>query len=220
MDAWCRDGLPERLDGLSFIDVGCWEGGICAEAVARGASFVLGVDYCTSPDLRATMETSNFSFLQLDILSEKALQLPEFDVVRCAGVLYHVENPLSLLFRLRKLGKLGGAMHIETTVAIGPSHHPLMIFHPGDTLDANPSNWWSPNLACLMEMLAIVGLTDIEQTHLNEPTSQAGDYAIGRTSLRGRIANGADSLSDKILPRRPTYMPQSAGQGNRHGVAR
>jgi len=49
------------------------------------------------------LEKFGFSFVQLDIQSEKLLQLLEFDLVHCAGVFYHVENPLSLLFRLRKL---------------------------------------------------------------------------------------------------------------------
>ncbi|CAO3450486.1 class I SAM-dependent methyltransferase [Azospirillum largimobile] len=219
MGSWEEHGLPERLDGLSFVDVGCWEGDICAEAVARGAASVLGIDYCTSPDLIRTMESAQFTFLQLDLLSEKALQLPEFDVVHCAGVLYHVENPLSFLFRLRKLCKLGGTIHIETTLAVGPSLQPLMVFHPGSSLDDNPSNWWSPNEACLREMLGVVGFVDVEVTHRIAPAA-ADDYVFGRISIRGRAGNGAADISTKMLPRRPSYMPHSVGLGNRRGVAR
>ena len=86
--AWNGYKLPECIDGKSFLDVGCWEGLMCAEALRRGASFALGIDYCTSPDLTRAMREHGFQFLQMDIFSEKLLELPEFDLVHCAGVLY------------------------------------------------------------------------------------------------------------------------------------
>lgn len=210
---WKRAGLPEGMDGKSFLDVGCWEGIICAEAVKRGASAVLGIDYCTSPDLRANLETGGFSFLQMDVFSEKLLELPEFDVVHCAGVLYHVENPLSLLFRLRKLCKLGGLIYIETSYAVGPTDLPMMIFLPGSTMDNNPSNWWCPNEPCLREMFCAAGLSDFEVTYRSEPPAHEPLY--GRITFRGTAANTPAFISEKILPRRPSFMPTSSGQGNR-----
>ena len=42
---------PGRAGRQSFLDVGCWEGVHCAEAVRRGADSVVGVDICTCPDL-------------------------------------------------------------------------------------------------------------------------------------------------------------------------
>jgi SAM-dependent methyltransferase len=213
---WKLHGLPDRVDGLTFIDVGCWEGHICAEAVTRGASTVLGVDYCTCPDLATAMATFGFQFIQLDVLSEKALQLPEFDVVHCAGVLYHVENPLSLLYRLRKLCRLGGTLYLETSYAIGPvEQQPLMVFHPGTSLDDNPSNWWSPNEACLREMLALIGLIDIAVTFKNEPKTRRAEFRMGRIGIRGCIGNIPTAGLLKMLPRRPSLMSSASGLGNR-----
>lgn len=221
MSQWIAHGLPDRLDGSSLVDVGCWEGDICAEAVRRGATPVLGIDYCTSPDLERNLDEGGFAFIQLDILSEKALQLPEFDVVHSAGVLYHVENPLSFLYRLRKLCRLGGLMHIETTVAFGPSREPVMLFHPRDSFDENPSNWWSPNELCLIEMLKEVGLSEIEViTRWSAPEVPPDDFLTGRIAVRGRATNTPQVLSQKMLPRRPSYMPISSGKGNRKGIAR
>lgn len=215
---WQRHGLPARVDGLSFLDVGCWEGYVCAEAVRRGASPVLGIDYCTSPDLAATMARCGFGFMQLDLLSEKALQLPEFDIVHCAGVLYHVENPLSLLFRLRKLCRFGGMLHLETSYAVGPTEQPVMVFHPGSSLDDNPSNWWSPNEPCLREMLSVIGLAELEVTFRTTPKRRS-EYAMGRIGVKGRVANTAADISQKMLPRRASLMPAAAGQGNRRPQA-
>src|SRR5687768_5846984 len=102
---WDLDRLPSEMRGKSFLDVGCWEGENCVEAKRRNASEVVGVDLCTSESLRKNVDAAGFRFLQLDIFSEKFLELDRFDVVLCGGVLYHVENVLSLLFRLRKTVK-------------------------------------------------------------------------------------------------------------------
>lgn len=186
---------------------------MCIEATKRNAAVVVGIDYCTSPDLLDNLKRFPFSFIQVDVLSEKILELPEFDVVHCAGVLYHVENPVSFLFRLRKLCRPGGWIHIETTCYHSRSDLPLMAFHPDDSLDQNPSNWWSPNEACLYEMLRVVGLSEIEVTFKSAPSRH-----IGRIGIKGHATNTPASLSSKLLPRRPSLMPQSAGLGNRFGV--
>jgi tRNA (mo5U34)-methyltransferase len=214
-DIWRAHGLPEDLSGRTFLDVGCWEGALCAEAVRRGASRVLGIDYCTSPDLTETMRTGGFSFIQMDVLSEKILELPEFDIVHCAGVLYHVENPLSFLFRLRKLCRFGGSIYIETSVAVGPTSHPVMVFHPANSLDDNPSNWWSPNELCLKEMLLEIGLSDVEVTFIRKLATAPTDFVFTRIGMRGRVSNTPDNISDKMLPRKPSYMPTGPGRGNR-----
>ncbi|MGH7715266.1 MAG: methyltransferase domain-containing protein [Vulcanimicrobiaceae bacterium] len=87
---WEQHGLPSDLSGRTFVDVGCWEGNICAEATKRNAASALGIDYCTSPDLARNQQKYDFGFIQMDVFSEKFLELPEFDIVHCAGVLYHV----------------------------------------------------------------------------------------------------------------------------------
>jgi SAM-dependent methyltransferase len=215
---WDRHKLPERIDGKSFLDVGCWEGLMCAEAVRRGASSALGIDYCTSPDLRKTMREYGFQFLQMDIFSEKLLELPDFDLIHCAGVLYHVENPLSMLFRLRKLCVRGGLLYIETTYAETMGETPIMIFHPGASMDDNPSNWWSPNEACLRELFTAAGFSDLEVTHRLRPKGRAEDNALGRITMRGTATSSPASIPPKLLPRRPAFMPDAEGQGNRSGV--
>lgn len=214
-EQWLGHKLPERLDGLSFIDIGCYEGDICAEAVRRGAAQVVGIDYTTCPDLIGTLAETPFTFIELDIMSEKVLALPEFDIVHAAGVLYHVESPLSFLYRLRKLCHVGSWLHIETSCAIGPgSEAPLMVFHPRDTLDDNPSNWWSPSLAGVIEMLTEVGFAEIEVT-VNTLPPPTEVYQFGRIAVRGRAANTPARISQKMLPRRPKYMPHAPERGNR-----
>ncbi len=220
MSKWTLHALPDDLAGKTFVDVGCWEGHMCVEAMTRNADVVVGIDYCTSPDVLKNLEKSAFNFIRLDIFSEKALELPEFDVVHCAGVLYHVENPLSFLFRLRKLCRPDGWLFLETTFYLAGTAQPVMVFHPEDSLDDNPSNWWSPSPQCLCEMLKAVGFSDIKTTVQHPPRVSMPEPAIGRMGIKARSASGPHAISQKLLPRRPAYMPQSSGCGNRVGVSR
>lgn len=155
---WLRFGLPEDMTGKTFLDVGCWEGVMCAEAVERGAERVVGVDLCTSEPLAVNVEKFGFEFVQLDVLSEKWLELDTFDIVLCSGVLYHVENVISLLFRLRRV--TGELLVLETATREHDVDAPVLTFKPSDERTNNPSNWWVPNMACLTDMVLACGFAD------------------------------------------------------------
>lgn len=218
MKSWEALRLPESMSGKTFVDIGCWEGSMCAQALTRGATYSLGIDYCSSPELSKNVDEHGFSFLQLDIFSEKFLSLPEFDVVLCAGVLYHVENPKSLISRLRKLCHKGSELYIETTYFKGESDRPLMLYHPGDSLESNVSNWWSPSERCLTLMLLESSFTDVEVVYRPEieyVTDDVPSSEIGRIGLRAIASDIASQSLLKALPRRPEYMPDSACRGSR-----
>jgi len=94
-----------------------------------------------------------------------------------------------------------------------------MAFHPRNSLDDNPSNWWSPSEPCLREMLTAAGFSDIEvlQKRGGLPNSR---LTIGRIVIKAQAASTPYSMSLKVLPRRPSYMPHARGGGNRAGVER
>ena len=84
-----------------------------------------------------------------------------YDLVLCLGVLYHLRNPLLALDRIWDVCR--GDLLLETQIRSGGASRwplrrdreppPLMEFHPGDSLNRDNTNWWSPNMACLVEML-------------------------------------------------------------------
>lgn len=152
--------LPADFTGLSFLDVGCWEGHACVQALRRGAERVVGLDLCVSESLRSNVRNWDFEFWQMDIMSEAAYSLGQFDVVLCAGVLYHVYNPAGLLLRLRHLTKK--VLILETAANAQPDDLPLWQFHPAATLDDNPTNWWTPNLPGLEALLMKCGFLPVE----------------------------------------------------------
>jgi SAM-dependent methyltransferase len=201
---WDRYGLPEKIEGKSFIDVGCWEGVNCAEATKRGASQVVGVDLCTTDALKANVDEFGFEFVQLDILSEKWLELDTFDIVLCGGVLYHVENVISFLFRLRRI--TAEALYLETKLFDSDEDRPLMRFKP--TADwGNPSNWWMPNQRCLDDMLVACGFGNIAKTWENE--AGAGGGGGQRVCMRAEPVRQQNY--ERVLPRKVNKMPLAGG---------
>jgi SAM-dependent methyltransferase len=201
VNRWDRVGLPNTLKGLSFCDIGCWEGGFCVEAVKRRATHVLGVDMCTCQSLRKNIEKHKFNFAQLDIQSEKFLELPNFDVVSCCGVLYHVENPMSLVFRLRKMTRK--LLVLETLALSGEDKVPLMRFHGRKA--GTPSRWWAPNEACLTDMLDAAGFGNIHRV-----------FKIGGNGNYCRLCVKAEPRTnpsyEKISPRRKEKMELVGGE--------
>ena len=198
---WDRYGLPADMKGKSFLDVGCWEGVNCAEAAKRGAQQVVGVDLCTSDELRSNVEEFGFEFVQLDILSEKWLELDTFDVVLCGGVLYHVENVISLLFRLRRV--TAEHLFLETKIWDVDVDKPAMLFRPSDERTGNPSNWWVPNRMGLHDMLIACGFTDLDETWENRG---GGGHRVCVHARPTRLRNYA-----RVLPRKAKRMPLAGG---------
>jgi SAM-dependent methyltransferase len=203
---WERYRLPVELEGKSFLDVGCWEGVHCAEAVRRGASDVVGVDLCTDPDLSFNVERYGFEFLQMDVFSEKWLELGSFDVVLCSGLLFHTESPFSLILRLRRAAR--ELLVIETGVTTVGGDQPIMVFHGGGEGTPNPSNWWWPNRACLEQMLLTAGFEGV--TAVWEAERQEG---FGRLCLQA--VPSAEIDRGRILPRKRSSM--SVFGGTRRG---
>ncbi len=200
---WGRFKLPEDMEGKTFLDVGCWEGANCAEAVRRGAKQVVGVDLCTSDELDRNVQRFGFEFLQLDVLSEKWLELDSFDVVLCSGVLYHVENVISLLLRLRAVTERDGLLALETATKKVGGNQPVMVFRP-DHEDNNPSNWWVPNKLALHEMLKTCGYGEIEDVW-EKPRPGGSRLCVHARPVRR-------DNHDRALPRKREAMSLSGGE--------
>ena len=156
---WERFRLPVELEGRSFLDVGCWEGVHCAEAVRRGASETVGIDICTGPELVANVERYGFDFLQIDVFGESFLGLGRFDVVLCSGLLPTAQSPAHLLTRLRAVAT--ELLVVETPVTTLGDDQPLLLFQGGDEGNPNRSHWWLPNRLCLERMLGATGFAGV-----------------------------------------------------------
>ena len=102
--------IPEDLSGKSVLDIGAWDGYFSFEFERRGAARVLAIDthswdhgaldcfLFARERLRSKVE-----FRRMDVHELDPDQVGCFDLVFCAGVLYHMRNPLIGLERIRRV---------------------------------------------------------------------------------------------------------------------
>jgi len=111
------DGLA-GLAGKRALDVGCG-GGILAEAMARRATSVSGIDLAARPLGVARLHALEAGVMNVDyreIAAETlALEQPaQFDVVTCMEMLEHVPDPASTVRACATLVKPGGWVFFST----------------------------------------------------------------------------------------------------------
>jgi SAM-dependent methyltransferase len=105
-----RQLIARHAPGRSIIDVGCmWRvnGAYAFHAARHGAARVVGLDSAepTTEFCARNRELSDVvEFVRGDINDPGSVDLVgSFDVVFCAGVLYHMPNPLFTLAHLRRI---------------------------------------------------------------------------------------------------------------------
>lgn len=201
---WERYRLPVELAGKSFLDVGCWEGVHCADAVRHGSPDVVGVDICTSDALIENADRYGFDFLQMDVFGEQFLGLGRFDVVLCSGMMPSVQSPALLLSRLRSV--TAELLVVETTTTTHGGDVPMMLFQGGGEGTKDKSNWWAPNRACLVQMLEATGYEGISVVWEDERRE-----GFGRACVQAVPAGNPDRR--RLQARKPKQM--SIRGGNR-----
>jgi tRNA (mo5U34)-methyltransferase len=158
------------LQGRTLLDVGCWDGAYSIEATRRGA-LVTATDHFVwheVPQRRQAFDLAigrlapRIRVLDLPVEGLTAAGVGRFDIVLFLGVLYHLREPLAALERMAQLA--GDTFILETRMTMRHTRKPVMQFHPGQTLENDPTNWWTPNRRCVEAMLRDVGFREIRFT--------------------------------------------------------
>jgi tRNA (mo5U34)-methyltransferase len=166
--------LPERLDGLSVLDIGAWDGFYSFEAERRGASRVVAVDpecwrdpswgprgWGTKKPFelahRALASRVDDADVDLDKISPDTVG--SFDVVFFLGVFYHLPDPWRYLRAASSV--CTHLLVVETHADLLEMQRPAMAFYPGDEVSGDPSNWWGPNKAAIVAMLGETGFSRV-----------------------------------------------------------
>ena len=151
------------LTGRSVLDIGAWNGGFSVEAIHRGATRVVALDHFTwnEPSYRGretfdlVNEITGLEIEAIDIdLDSPQLSLAHlgrFDIVLFLGVFYHLRDPIAALREIAALAR--EALVVETLVERRLNPRPSMSFYPGAERSGDPTNWWGPNAACVLELL-------------------------------------------------------------------
>jgi tRNA (mo5U34)-methyltransferase len=108
--------IPEDLTGKTVLDIGAWDGWFSFEFRRRGAKRVLAIDsYAWGPRpsgyprgldcflLAREFHNSMVEHQILDVHDLSPDATATFDLVFCAGVLYHVRHPLLVLEKIRSV---------------------------------------------------------------------------------------------------------------------
>jgi tRNA (mo5U34)-methyltransferase len=173
-----RIHLPETLAGLSVLDIGAWDGFFSFEAERRGARRILAIDTYiwqgNGPGSKAGFNlarrvlNSRVEDREIEVLDLSPALIGTFDVVLFLGVLYHMRHPLRALEAVYSV--TNDLAIIETSVDLLDCEWPAMRFYPTDELAGDPTNWWGPNPAAVVEMLRSVGFNDIQTKSMVEST--------------------------------------------------
>ena len=160
--------LPERLDGLSVLDVGAWDGFFSFEAERRGASRVVAMDWTMWQgeskrgfELARQALGSKVEDIDLDVMDLTPERLGTFDLILFLGVFYHLENPLAALRRVSEV--CDRHLVVESLVDNVYTRRPSLVFYPGDKENEDASNWFGPNPIALLEMIREVGFASTKK---------------------------------------------------------
>jgi tRNA (mo5U34)-methyltransferase len=114
-------------------------------------------------DLAHAALQSRVKAVVCDLMESDAESLGQFDVVFYLGVLYHMENPLESLKRVRRLTKGVAVIETEAMEIGGLEDRPLCeFFPPGAKLLDDPTNFWAPNARALAGLCETAGFRRAE----------------------------------------------------------
>ena len=100
--------FADRWASSDCLDIACHEGYFGSLLAQRGCRRVLGVDVRTENVARAelmrdALQLRNLEFRQADVTGLDPTTLGKFDIVLMLGLLYHLEDPIGVLHRVRAM---------------------------------------------------------------------------------------------------------------------
>jgi 2-polyprenyl-3-methyl-5-hydroxy-6-metoxy-1,4-benzoquinol methylase len=154
--------LVQKMDlrGRTCLDIGTADGLLGFGMKTLGAEKVVAADtYRLKSFLLARaalgLDIEYHPKLQIkDLLS--AFQPASFDLIACAGIIYHMLNPFSALLVCRQLIREGGYFVVETAFATD-NDTAAMIFNPVAELNPEKYTYWLPTRSALEGMMRMAG---------------------------------------------------------------
>jgi hypothetical protein len=198
----------ERWPQIDCLDIACNEGYYGMEVSRRGARRVVSFDARAvniqkAEFVKRQLGLKRISFHQLDLLQLTPERFGTFDLTLCLGLLYHLDNPMDAIRRVRAVTKelcvidtqvlhksapvvtawITDDNQIETNNVIGIIKEPDAMVNPSAAV--TPLTFIM-NEAALMTMLESAGFRDIERVPPFEGCFQP--YATGdRLVLLARV---------------------------------
>ena len=113
-----------KWKGKKVLDVGCGTGNFAREVAKKDAKYVLGIDYADEAIKIAEKNNKlkNLEFKKLDVikLNEK------FDIIVSIGTIEHMDNPMTIIRKLKKCLNKNGKIILTTPNWTNPRGYVLM----------------------------------------------------------------------------------------------
>lgn len=168
---WIVQKLPIRLDSLTVLDVGAWDGYFSFLCESRGAKSVLAIDNLSHDkeeggsfgvgrkgfDIAKELLGSKVEYRVLDLFDIERIS-GKFDLVLALGVYYHTKHPLLAFERLYQ--KTGRVLYVEGHFVAGENK--TMRFYGEEGLRGDSGCFWGATIRCLESMLRVVGFRQVE----------------------------------------------------------
>lgn len=113
-------------------------------------------------DLAYRLRNSRAEVVVDDFMTMDLAVLGTFDVVLFFGVIYHLEEPLRALRRLRQITRGVAVIETEAVLLPGPRGSPLWQFVRDAELNNDPSIFWIPTAEGLRAMCLAAGFASAE----------------------------------------------------------
>lgn len=135
--------LPVSLTGKQVLDVGCWSGGDLLILAGLGGDVTAIEEHPVAA--RAARRLSELvgarvSIEEMSLYSDRREWAGKFDYIYCAGVIYHVTDPMLFARILFAYLKPGGEVYLETKSTEGEGS----VCSYSGTLEKG-WNWYAPN---------------------------------------------------------------------------
>jgi 2-polyprenyl-3-methyl-5-hydroxy-6-metoxy-1,4-benzoquinol methylase len=159
-----------NVGGKRVLDVGCRDGLFSFEAEKLGAGEVIAIDNDLS---RGAVEflipyfRSQVQMHELNLYDLTPDHFGLFDVVVCAGVLYHLRFPFWGLQRIRSVVRPGGTVLFETAVVHDDHPHALLYCPFGADSPYEPTSCSFYNVKGLFDSFRSLGLTPMRVEYLH-----------------------------------------------------
>lgn len=150
--------LRQKLRMRTALDVGCGVGHFSSFLQHLGFE-VVGMDGREENIAEAKRRQTRIAFHQVNVEDNSVLRLGSFDLVFCMGLLYHLENPLLAIRRLRTLTQKG--LLLESMCI--PDDRPSLLLRtePPKANQSLTDVAFYPSEGCLVKMLYRAGFAAV-----------------------------------------------------------
>lgn len=155
--------LPADLTGKSVLDIATNNGAVCYDVERMGATDILANDVARA-DFWGFDKVAEFLGLSAKYDQSSIYELPERveprDIVFCFGLLYHLRHPLLALDALRAVTREVAFIETQISDCDFPDEVAAMAvsrFYRSNELNNDKTNWFVPNVTCLMDWVRSAG---------------------------------------------------------------